>query len=255
MNWIFVKKSSVPWTPSNLTTAPLLWLDAQTITGLSDGDTLTSWTASVGTNPTMNGTLTYETSEIGTQPAVMVGNEVGDYLGFSGVTIGSGDSISMYQVAKVYFPNLTTAGFWRDGQTSLFNIVTGNRPWFRTLSAADEFKPTTGFQIPVDGNGTGDPVMMGWVNRSGAGYDFYANGTLEHTATHSATVPSASITTYGYHYATSNRLKHTLGELLFFNYSLSQSDREKLEGYMAHRWGMTADLPAGHPYKTAAPTA
>jgi len=35
----------------------------------------------------------------------------------------------------------------------------------------------------------------------------------------------------------------------------SQADREKLEGYLAHKWGLSASLPAAHPYKTFKPTA
>lgn len=34
----------------------------------------------------------------------------------------------------------------------------------------------------------------------------------------------------------------------------SSGDIEKLEGYLAHRYGLTANLPALHPYKTTAPT-
>ncbi len=31
------------------------------------------------------------------------------------------------------------------------------------------------------------------------------------------------------------------------------SDREKLEGYLSHKWGIAGNLPANHPYKTSAP--
>jgi hypothetical protein len=37
--------------------------------------------------------------------------------------------------------------------------------------------------------------------------------------------------------------------------SMTTLDNQKLEGYLAHKWGLTANLPAGHPYKSAAPTA
>jgi hypothetical protein len=45
-----------------------------------------------------------------------------------------------------------------------------------------------------------------------------------------------------------------IGEAL--NYSdtaLSAGDIDKLFGYAAHKWGLTANLPGGHPYKTVAP--
>ena len=34
----------------------------------------------------------------------------------------------------------------------------------------------------------------------------------------------------------------------------STTDRQKLEGYLAWKWGLEADLPAGHPYKSTPPT-
>jgi hypothetical protein len=33
----------------------------------------------------------------------------------------------------------------------------------------------------------------------------------------------------------------------------TSTDREKLEGYLAHKWGLASDLPSSHPYKTTAP--
>ena len=35
---------------------------------------------------------------------------------------------------------------------------------------------------------------------------------------------------------------------------LSTGNRQKLEGYLAHKSGLTANLPADHPYKTTPPT-
>ena len=35
--------------------------------------------------------------------------------------------------------------------------------------------------------------------------------------------------------------------------SSDTADRERLEGYAAHRWGLAALLPAGHAWKAAAP--
>jgi len=44
-----------------------------------------------------------------------------------------------------------------------------------------------------------------------------------------------------------------LQELIIFN-STSQTTRQYVEGYLAHKWGLVASLPANHPYKSAPPT-
>jgi hypothetical protein len=43
-------------------------------------------------------------------------------------------------------------------------------------------------------------------------------------------------------------------ELILVGSILTSSDLQKIEGYLAHKWGLTAGLPASHPYKSAAPT-
>jgi hypothetical protein len=42
-------------------------------------------------------------------------------------------------------------------------------------------------------------------------------------------------------------------EIIFYNSVISTNDRQKVEGYLAHKWGIQSSLPAGHPYKLAAP--
>jgi hypothetical protein len=44
-----------------------------------------------------------------------------------------------------------------------------------------------------------------------------------------------------------------MGEVVLFNASLTDDDRQKLEGYFAHKWGLTGSLQSGHPYKDAPP--
>jgi hypothetical protein len=45
-----------------------------------------------------------------------------------------------------------------------------------------------------------------------------------------------------------------IAEIVIFNSSLGTTDRQKMEGYLAWKWGLEANLPVGHPYKSAAPT-
>jgi hypothetical protein len=42
-------------------------------------------------------------------------------------------------------------------------------------------------------------------------------------------------------------------ELIIINGSLSTADRQTVEGYLAHKWGLTASLPSDHPYKNVPP--
>jgi hypothetical protein len=43
-------------------------------------------------------------------------------------------------------------------------------------------------------------------------------------------------------------------EIIVILFNPSTSDRQQVEGYLAHKWGLAPDLPADHPYKAAAPT-
>jgi len=45
----------------------------------------------------------------------------------------------------------------------------------------------------------------------------------------------------------------TIHEVLIYNTALSIGERQKVEGYLAHRWGLAGSLPAGHPYKVNPP--
>jgi hypothetical protein len=43
-------------------------------------------------------------------------------------------------------------------------------------------------------------------------------------------------------------------EVVYTNTALSTTDRERLEGYLAWKWGLEANLPAGHPFRNITPT-
>ena len=49
------------------------------------------------------------------------------------------------------------------------------------------------------------------------------------------------------------RMDGLISELIFVSGSLSDADRQRAEGYLAHKWGLQANFPADHPYKSTAP--
>ena len=44
-----------------------------------------------------------------------------------------------------------------------------------------------------------------------------------------------------------------IGEIIVYNSYLSDTNRQTVEGYLAWKWGLQSQLPAGHPYKNAPP--
>lgn len=50
-----------------------------------------------------------------------------------------------------------------------------------------------------------------------------------------------------------NGLRGYIGEITIVNGTIGTDQRQKMEGYLAHKWGLTADLPNAHPYKTSPP--
>jgi hypothetical protein len=98
---------------------------------------------------------------------------------------------------------------------------------------------------------------------------YYANGgtvttTVFPTAINS--VPAISVATDR---RTATAISHAIGhgtpgfvpltgfisEIVSTETILSTANRQKLEGYLAWKWGLVANLPADHPYKLTPPTA
>lgn len=46
-------------------------------------------------------------------------------------------------------------------------------------------------------------------------------------------------------------MRGNVGEILFYNSTLSTENFQTVEGYLAWKWGLQASLPSTHPYKTA----
>ena len=91
-----------------------------------------------------------------------------------------------------------------------------------------------------------------WERSAGTGYSsskFYHNGQ-EQTKTSSASNGSPSGN--GTWTEIGKNLSGKIGELIVLN-STDPDDRQKLEGYLAHKWGLTSSLPDSHPFKYTLP--
>lgn len=69
---------------------------------------------------------------------------------------------------------------------------------------------------------------------------------------------ASAVTVAGYGIGTlrqiSNPWDGVVCEIVSYGSTLTLTDRQKMEGYIAWKWNLVALLPAGHPYKTTRPT-
>ena len=96
-------------------------------------------------------------------------------------------------------------------------------------------------------NGNGGAATATSTGFSQATYDTNTTQTWDSDAATGFQVGGRqqSATQYGSQYTS---------EVVGCNVKLSTEDREKLEGYLAHKWVVEGDLPAAHPYKASPPT-
>jgi len=78
------------------------------------------------------------------------------------------------------------------------------------------------------------------------------NGTYTTTGSMSAsgTIPDAAALSTKLSSATTEL---TIGEIVVLSYIPETDERQMLEGYLAHKWGVNSSLPVDHPYYTDAP--
>ena len=81
----------------------------------------------------------------------------------------------------------------------------------------------------------------------------YLNGTLGTTGASSG---NFGFNTYGIGSSFGTSIQRNTGhifEVIIYTISLATSDRQKIEGYLAWKWGLTGNLPSTHPYKNSRP--
>lgn len=244
-----------PWfDPLNL--SPLIWLDANDLSGSS----VSSWTDRSG-----NGNDVSQNSS-GFQP-VWSANALKS--GFPGITFDGTDD------------KLLTSGANPLGSTindcMIFIVTrilstTGQGTAF-TLSGSDTVRWSSDFpwqdgnvyfDAGNDGTGndqrvtvTGNPLTVGdltitsfYNSPTDAVQQIYNNGALLGGDANATTVnTSGSIQIGGFQ----NYQNIVMSEVIVFNRTINATQRQLVEGYLAHKWELTAGLPSDHPYKTSAP--
>ena len=255
---------AAPWTPANITTA--LWLDA------ADSSTITESSGAVSQWDDKSGNSRNATQSTSANRPVFAATGLNSKQSIN--FDGDGDNL----VLPTGFLNGTTAfsvAFVLLGPLQLNDAIFGPSTsfltglelvWTNTISlptlvrinAVNKITSglwSTNSQATISTLQADASTTAGWLNGSTVSAvsstgisalnfnGIYAIGTYANNINaenDSGTTVSANM---------------NLSEFIISTSTWSTAERELVEGYLAHKWALTADLPADHPYKTAAPTA
>lgn len=228
-----------------------VWLDATEISGLNDGDTVSTWTNQAGTNDAQQntGSPTYRESAINGKPAIEISDnnfQLDSRLNYT----HDGSPFTIFIVYKV---DSSVSGsyysLWGSNDVTSSEVGQGLALDFRS---ADE----ESHNIITDGNG----FVIDARNISGsypdwqsvhvvtnrhdtsfaANWEFYSNGTQTQSVDESDSYntgdavrpplfPPLNVDGFVGH----------LCELAVYNRSVTDSEQDDLESYFADKWGFT----------------
>lgn len=272
------------WTPAKITTA--LWLDAADSSTITEsGGAVSQWADKSGNERNFTGSgSTAPATGVSTQNNLNVLDFEGDYLTSSSVVdtwsvLHNGSQYAVFFVFQAGItanPNIyyglignnagSTDGnagvaLWWDNRTSLsrsdeLRFLVGNgstnletRKVFDGGSGTDAVPANTmgccGIQVDLT-NATASSRALFRVNGSSVTGD---NTQLS--------VPSESEPLYALQLGAIGNgvglLTGKIAEVVIALGSLSELTPQTIEGYLAHKWDLAANLPSDHPYKSAAP--
>jgi hypothetical protein len=129
--------------------------------------------------------------------------------------------------------------------------ITGGR---RLNTDSYEQAPNPAASVPSDWT-----MVVGVINYAARTVDFYRDGDLLATTTGAWTAggntsdTQGNGMTIGAFQSLATLFDGRIAEVATGIAVPSTDEIDKLFGYMAHRWGLTANLPSDHPYKTVSP--
>lgn len=227
--------NGVYWSPALVSTT--LWLDA------TDESTITESGGAVSTWADKSGNGNDVTQGTGSnQPTT--GADIG---GNNALDFDGGDHLNALYGKTLSAPNtIFVVHSYDSGFYFVSSGVGGDGKVNGMWVAGGKYSMWAGVQLDsTTSASTANTTHMGLFN--GVNSEIYINGELEGTGNVGTQTPN-SIGVGAR--AGSLGFNGRIGEVLVINSELSESDRQKVEGYLAWKWNNTANLPVGHPYKT-----
>lgn len=248
---------SIPlWTPAAISTA--LWLDAADASTITlNGSTVSQWNDKSGnarnfSQATAAHQPVYVTTALNSKNVV---NFVSvDSLTRSAIPFNDLGNNSLYVVAN------------RTGKPSQYNvIIILARAQFRIRNMLANYGTVnvgkwgayTDTEIPSPSGSINASYSINLIvaDQATNAYLFYQNGTYQ--GSNGVVNVNATPFTDGACWIGNDQynssLEGNIAEVVFCNEKNSDLTRQRIEGYLAHKWGLTANLPSDHPYKSTPP--
>ncbi|MDD9946172.1 MAG: hypothetical protein OXU20_34320, partial [Myxococcales bacterium] len=233
------------WSPADLTNKSL-WIDAADFTTITTTGALVDQLADKsGQGRHLTATGSDRPSYVGGAYPAVGFDGVDDVLASAGFAAESGD----YSVFMVWEP---TGVPGVDGSAI---VRAGNGPggWLVRQDYSDPGRVS--LLRDADASGAivydatvGDRDIIGGLHRSTGDVETYLNGSA--AGTDSKAQVSWDQYFVGGRESAGYGVPMKLHELIVVSGVLSAAERESLEGYLAHKWGVSSDLPAVHPEKS-----
>jgi hypothetical protein len=244
------------WTPAEITTH--LWLDA------ADGSTITVDSSTVQTWNDKSGQANHASRlGIATAPTVLNaelnGKNVLDFADryLQGASF-SHSQISIFAVRQFSNPTglgTTKSVMFDDGDDLSFGSSAGAR--FDNFSGTARLGVRSGF-VTAASTSTAWHIQEGVYN--GSNRILYIDGTqIASDAATGDTSPTATkFTIARFQTSSAGALDSSdsdmkLAELVLIAGGATTDQRQKIEGYLAHKWALQSQLPVAHPYKDDPP--
>lgn len=239
--------------PSNISGINL-WLDAQVVDNvILTGGRVTGWNDSAVSNDfTANATgiINYPTPGINSRPSLEFATAIptATYLQNASLNLAPANQLSLFMVVS---QTATGAGnselFYTRNDFTYFDLFNNtNTTGELSLNSRNTTQQSTGSNIV---NSTNNIISV-VLDTSGS---IFLNGS----GTNVASTPFAglSLNTPLRWAISGGAFKGYIGEVITYPSVLVLASRQKVEGYLAWKWGIQGSLPVGHPYKNAPPEA
>lgn len=252
------KPGFTQWDPALITTA--LWLDAADASTITlNGSTVSQWNDKSGNNrnvsqATASRQPTYNATGLNSKPTLDF-DGTDDFL--QNASFEPAGAVTCFFVFNRDAIGGTFVTVDRSGGILEINGVSSAGYTNISFTATGAMNPALGFDIA--GDGTNQNILFG-LQYDGTGStssDFVArlNGT-DQTVVNSGAFGFAGETGFAIGARPAQNINFYNGrisELIFVQSQTSLLVTQKIEGYLAHKWGLTANLPSNHPYKVNPP--